>query len=204
MLRELTILSQRISGTRRPCLVIDPARYDEFFHRLKDAPGIDLEVKAWIAVSVSAGLRVTESLALRPADFDLAGGYFKVRVLKKREFIRSKTTGEMLRVHKVTRDCKLHSVALELLTQYLTTVTRRHFESVFQFSRQHGFNLIRGIFGEGASPHTIARHSHMSWLLHEKEQSDATVARMMEVSQAVVSSYSHVNGRAKLDKLFKS
>ncbi len=184
-MRDLLIRSQRVTGGRKSITVIDPSRIDEFFNRLKDSD-IPIHIKTFIAISLSGGLRVSEALTLRPADFSDDIG--KIRVLKKKA--------------EVYREFRLHPIAANLLEEYKKRKGINHFGYLFKFTRNHAYKQVKKIFGEGTSPHAIARHSHISFLIHSKGLHPMKVARLMEVGIHVVASYNHLNTVKELKTLW--
>jgi len=182
-MRDLLIKSQRITGGRKPITVIDPSRVEEFFQRLRDSD-LPLLLKAFIAVSLSGGLRVSETLSLRPCN--ISDGIAKIKVLKK------KVT--------VYREFNLHPIAQELLNQIKGV---KNYARYFSFNRNTVYKQIKRVFGNGTSPHSIARHSHISYLLHTKNINHMKVARLMEINSHVVASYNHLNTRTELKKIWK-
>jgi integrase len=208
-MEDLLLQTQRVLGTRKPITIVNPIYYNEFFKRLRYASGVSLTMRALIGVALSGGLRVSEALSLRPCDFQLEEGFFKVRVLKKRKTItRTKRVGKTiekytLATHKVYRECKLHPLAIELIREYLESQSLKHFEHIFNFTRKCVHDHIRKMFGPHACPHSIFRHSHISWLLHEKKTPDITVASIMELSPRIVANYSHANRKAELEKIYE-
>lgn len=184
-MKDLLIQSQRVTGGRKPITVIDPSRLNEFFKRLADSD-LGLQFKTLIAVSLSGGLRVSEALSVRPCDLD--SDIIKIKVLKKKV--------------PVYREFKLHPIAKTLLTKYRDTTPIKHFGKYFNLTRNQVYKLVRKTFGEGTSPHSIARHSHMSYLIHVKRLSQLKVARLMEVWPHVVASYNHLNTRKELKNIW--
>lgn len=182
-MRDLLIKSQRITGGRKPITVIDPDKIEEFFQRLTDSD-LSLPLKAFIAVSLSGGLRVSEALSLRPCDINDTG-IAKIKVLKKKV--------------PVYREFQLHPIAQSLMGQLKGI---KHYSRYFSFNRNTVYKQVKKIFGEGTSPHSIARHSHISYLLHTKNINHMKVARLMEVGSHVVASYNHLNTRNELKKIW--
>jgi hypothetical protein len=177
-MKDLLIQSQRVTGTRKSITVIDPERINEFFERL-EATDIDLQLKTIIAVSLSGGLRVSECLSLTPDS--IKENVARVRVLKK-----TKKDKKGNPRNPVYRQFHLHAVASRLLNKW-SEVRReqkgglRNFTKYFTVGRNNVYKQIVKILGPGTSPHSIARHSHMSYLLHVKGLSQMKVARLLEV-----------------------
>lgn len=205
-LKELLLRSQRISGTRKPITIINPNYYHEFFTWLKES-NIRIAFKAFIALCLSGGLRVSEALAVRRRDLNLESGFFRVRVLKKSMTVkRSKTINGVektyhLAANKVFRDAKLHPVAIEIINEYLRVSSIKVYDKLFPFKRNAVHKRIKRYFGALACAHMM-RHSHISWLLHAEKVADLTVARMLEISRSVISSYNHVDTQAELNRVY--
>lgn len=207
-LKDLLMRSQRISGTRKPITIINPTHYDAFFTWLKES-NVKLPFKAFIAVCLSGGLRVSEALSLRRRDLNLADGFYRVRVLKKRSSVERhrvvdgvEETYELV-ANKVYRDAKLHPVAIQILQEYLDAWGIRSYDKVFPFQRNAVHKRVKRYFGKFACAHMM-RHSHISWLLHNQKLPDVTVSRILEVSRNVISSYNHVDTKAVLNRAYGS
>lgn len=200
-MEDCLLHSQRVSGTRRPITIVNPSYYEAFFVRLGACDRIELELRAFVALTLSGGLRVNEALALRPVDAQLEKSTFRVRrVLKKNKTIQG--THGPLDVNIVPRDCVFHPVALTLLKELLNQGGIKHFQRIFNMHRSHIDVRLKELFGPAFCAHSL-RHSHVSWLLHSKNQSEMAVSRMMEMSVQVVSSYNHIDRIERLGKLYK-
>jgi len=184
-LSKFLIESTRLTGTRKAIRVVDPERFEQFLIALSES---DLEDKALIGILVTGGLRVSEGLSLRKRDFFAENGklYFKSPVLKK---------GSALR-----RIVLVHPKLKPTIEQALGKV--RQYDLVFKVSRKTVWTHIKKIFGADACPHSIARHSYISWLLHEKKLSAHEAARVVEVKVSTIEAYNHPNVKKKLGELF--
>ena len=203
-LKDLLLESQRVSGTRKPITIVNPQKYNEFFEWLRDSD-LRLQRKAFIAVTLSGGLRVSESLGLRPRHFDLEEGFFRFGVLKKKKKLtrhkvfEGKEITYHLRTNKVVRDAKLHPIARDILLKYIDSFGIKYNDRLFPFTRRAALNQIKSVLGPKGCVHSL-RHSHFSWLL--ETEMVQKVAKLMEVQINVVPNYSHADKKALLNKLY--
>lgn len=198
-MRDLLIQSQRVTGSRKPIVVIDPDRINEFFERL-EVSDLDLQFKTIIAVSLSGGLRVSECLSLSPCCVD--GDLVQIRVLKKAKKDRNGNP-----TNPTYRQFHLHAVAKRLLTQWAEARKKqhgglKHFSKFFTVGRNNIYKRMVKVFGKGTSPHSIARHSHISYLLHVKGLNLMKVAKLLEVVPHVIASYNHLNTKKELEEIW--
>lgn len=200
-MKQFLIMSQRTTGTRKPVAIIDPARHEDFYRALKMAPELSLMEKAIIAVSLSGGLRVSEALSLKPCNYNPNTQRFTVKVLKKPQYVRNKKH-EMIKAHEVNRVFQLHPVASELLQAYLKASPKKYLGYLFPVTRQYVFKKIKEIFGQHACPHSIARHSHITWLLHHRNRDVMSVSRLVAISPRIVESYNHINTEKELEEIY--
>lgn len=187
-LKSYLIESVRLTGTRKPIRVVDPAQFIPFMEELARTQECPEPYRTLIALLVTGGLRVSEGLALRARDFYEENGnlYFKSPVLKK---------GSAL-----TRTCLVHPSLVGIVKARLALV--RQYDVLFPYSRKTVWKWVRIVFGEDACPHSIARHSYISWLLHEKKLTPHAAARLVEVKVSTVEAYNHTNVKAQLGDLF--
>jgi integrase len=188
-IERLMMQSERVSGKGSEITVIDPRFYETFFEELKARSDINIAIRAFLAVAVSGGCRVSEALGIKVCDIDDQGN-FKVRVLKKRK------------EEPIYRPCKLHPAAHEIVREYIRTKKLRYLAYLFSFSRSYVHRQIKKLFGEGACTHT-ARHSHFSWLLFTQKLSIMEVATEMKVRPHVVEQYAHLNVQVKQSERYR-
>lgn len=184
--------------------IVDYHFFDEFLTELRDAPDVLLRRKAIIALSLSGGLRITEALEMQRSDIDLSTNMFKITVLKKHRDSRP-----------IIRDCKLMPIAAEIVKAYLEKYPSKNYEYIFaikdpkgeksektkKVSRQSAYNWVRKLLGPGACNHSF-RHSHISYLLHEKKLPHALVEAIMKVEPHVIHIYNQINAVRELGKLW--
>lgn len=180
--------TQRMSGKGSKIVVIEPGHYLEFFLTLKVNENITPEFKAFLAIAVSGGCRVSEALSLKVGSID-SDGHFRVKVLKKRT------------LEPVYRPCMLCPAAHQIVKEYL--VGRNAFETLFTMHRSTVHRHIKKHFGSDACSHSIARHSHISWLLHDQDISTEKVAVEMAMLTHVVDAYNHANIEVEQANRFK-
>lgn len=187
MLQSFLIESTRLTGTRKPIRVIDPERFEDFIKSLSQSE-IPESDKLMVGLLVTGGLRVSEGLSLRKRDFVEDGGllYFKSNVLKK---------GSALK-----RLVLVHPALQPIVQKRLDNI--RKYDIVLEMTRKTVYNHVRKIFGDKACPHSIARHSYISWLLHEKKLNALEAARVVEVKVSTIEAYNHPNIKKRLNKLF--
>jgi len=148
------------------------------------------ELKAFVAVSLSGGCRVTEVLSLRRSDVNLTAKESTIKVLKKKDEKFSWQTGKKLKVNKVYRTFPLHNVAIKYLAIVLQG--KKHFERIFSLTRNEVWKKLSLIFGGHFCPHSL-RHSHISERLHKRSEPIARVADVMKIDFGTVNSYNHIN-----------
>ena len=189
-LKDYLIESTRLTGERRPITVIDPHRFNDFIQDIPKDDNLSKEYKALLSTLITGGLRISEGLALRKKDFFTDKGklYFKSNVLKKGS--------------KLKRTCLVHPTLKPLIEARLSKL--RAYDLLFEMTRQSVWQNFKELFGEHACPHSIARHSYISWLLHEKKISPLEAARVVEVKVTTIESYNHPNVKATLNNLFES
>lgn len=202
MIQQMLLKDQRVNGTRRHLIIIDPSQFEAFFGALRDSTELNLELKTFIAVSMSGGCRLSEALSIQRNKVDLNTGFIKIRVLKKRERIRG-SKGLLIDAAKVTREFKLHPIAQALLNDYLSSHSVQNYQRIFSLAPSTIKATIVRVFGKGACNHSIARHSYISYLLHHKNFSVEAVAKLMCIGERVVASYNHLNVRETLENVFE-
>ena len=187
-LKDYLIESTRLTGERRPIMVIDPHRFNDFILAVPKSPDLSPEYKSLLAILITGGLRISEGLALRKRDFFKEKGklYFKSKVLKKGS--------------KLKRTCLVHPALQATVEAHLSKF--RAYDLLFKMTRQSVWQNFKDLFGEHACPHSIARHSYISWLLHEKKITPLEAARVVEVKVTTIESYNHPNVKATLDNLY--
>jgi integrase len=200
-MKHLTLTILRKSGQRRPITLLDPLKIEQAFAAIQAAPE-SLEIRTFLAVALSGGCRISEALALRPRDLDLAAGTFQVKVLKKRRSYTSRHTGKELACTQVLRTAGLHPVAIQLL-QELTSLTKpKHFEHLFKVSNSTIDRAIARLLGESACAHSL-RHSHISWQAHVLGRSEMEVMESMEISRSALPTYFHVEKTRYAQNLYR-
>lgn len=168
--------------------MVDPAQFDDFIAALSRTDEVPEPYRTLLGILVTGGLRVSEGLALRARDFFEEGGnlWFKSPVLKKGS--------------KLCRTCLVHPALVPLVKARLGMV--RNYDALFPYSRKTVWRVVRRALGDEACPHSIARHSFISWLLHEKKITPMEASRVVEVKVSTVEAYNHPNVRARLTDLF--
>lgn len=101
---------------------------------------------------------------------------------------------------KLTRNCLVHPALAPLVKARIAMV--RQYDVLFPYSRKTVWRVVRRAFGDEACPHSIARHSFISWLLHEKKLTALEASRLVEVKVSTVEAYNHPNVKARLVDLF--
>jgi integrase len=189
MLKSFLIESVRLTGERKPILVVDPARFEGFIQEIATTTEIPEPYRTLIAILITGGLRVSEGLALRKRDFFMGDDgllYFKSPVLKKGS--------------KLKRTCLVHPSIQPLVQARLDSV--RHYDALFPYNRKTIWRVVNKALGDDACPHSIARHSYISWLLHEKKITALEASRVVEVKVSTIEAYNHPNVKARLKNLF--
>lgn len=172
--------TQRMTGRGSNIKIIEPSHYLEFFQDLYSNSKIDAQFKAFLAVAVSGGCRVSEALSLKVGHI-ASEGKFKVKVLKKRT------------LKPILRSCLLSPIAHQIVREYIESKQLNTFSDLFTMHRSTVHRHVKRTFGDNACAHSIARHSHISWLLHSLEIPTAKVAVEMAMLTHVVDSYNHAN-----------
>jgi hypothetical protein len=81
--------------------------------------------------------------------------------------------------------------ALGIVREYVKDM--HPFDPVFTMHRSTIHRHIKRHFGPDACTHSIARHSHISWLLHGQNLSNTKVGVEMAMLTHVVDLYNHAN-----------
>ncbi|WP_413560738.1 hypothetical protein [Bdellovibrio sp. HCB209] len=148
---------------------------------------IDREYKAFFAVCLSGGLRVSEGLALTKANFIEDDGclFFKVSVLKKRR-------------HE-ERWCRVHPAAQSFVKEVLATKVG----TLFDWDPSTCLRRIKRHFQvEGICNHSL-RHSAISYYLFEEKRTKEETAKLCHVSSKIIDTYAHLDERKVLKEMFK-
>lgn len=188
MLKDFLINSVRLTGERKPILVVDPSKFEEFIKAIATTTEIDEPYRTLLATLVTGGLRVTEGLTLRKKDFFTENGllYFKSNVLKKGS--------------KLKRTCLVHPAIQNLVQKKLDQI--KHHDLLFPYHRKTVWRIVKQVFGDDACPHSVARHSYISWLIHEKKVPALEAARVVELKVSTIEAYNHPNVKARLNNLY--
>lgn len=193
--------TQRMSGKGSKITVIEPSQYLEFFETLKNDSSMDPQFKAFLAIAVSGGCRVSEALSIRVGSVD-SDGHFKVKALKKNRKKKNKFTGIVTHSDReVIRPCMLCPTAHQIVKEYCKNLNP--FDLMFKFHRATVHRHIKKHFGPNACSHSIARHSHISWLLHDQNISNVKVGVEMAMLTHVVDLYNHANIEVEQANRFK-
>jgi integrase len=184
------IEAQRMTKQGSKIKVIDPNHYLEFLSELTTNQSMPLWFKAFLAVAVSGGCRVSEALELKVGVIN-SQGQFMVRVLKKNHKKQDKNKDTQKKDRY--RQCQLCPDALLIVQEYILIRNLTPFEKLFNKNRSTIHRQIKKHFGELASAHSIARHSHISWLLHGQKLHVAYVAAEMDINSHVIDLYNHAN-----------
>jgi integrase len=177
--------------------------FEKAFEVVRDS-GLPLCERAFLATSMSGGLRFTECLSLRPCDLSLADGLIHVRVLKKKSRMRSAATGRQLKISPVYRWVALHPVALALLADHLRQAGAPGFARIFARVKRSTLDRhVRGLFGPLACHHSISRHSHITYRLHALGESPQVVSEQMQITLEVASGYNHIDQRQMVANTWK-
>ena len=181
--------SERLASRKgKKVTLVDPAQLDRFLLELEADESIDLLFRAILAVGISIGGRIEETLSLKKGQ--ITGSKVKsIRVLKKRN-------------QAVFRDGKLHPAAERLLARILPH--RRPHEFIFQSVRQAWvLRRVKITFGQGCDTHGICRFTHISYLVHLGKEGLKIAAQMKFSSVAVAYSYTAIR-QAEIEDLYES
>ncbi len=172
--------TQRMTGRGSDITVIEPSKYLQFFKEIKDNKTMDNDFRAFLALGVSGGCRVSETLALKAGSISPTGS-FQVRVLKKRT------------VAPVFRTCQLCPMALQIVQEYIQERNLKKSDLLFKMHRTTVHRRMKKHFGPEACSHSITRHSHISWLLHSQKIHVAGVSAEMKILSHAIDYYNHAN-----------
>jgi integrase len=186
-------LTQRKNGQRSKIAVIKSENFNKAFGFVTESH-LSLVEKTFLLLSMSGGLRFTECFNLRPVDINLKESTVCVRVLKKKKKKKSIKTGKMLKINPVYRWVSLHPLALKSLTELLEVKGLPNFARIFDEVKRSTLDRhIREVFGKKACHHSVSRHSHITYRLHELKESPQVVAEQMQITLEVASGYNHIH-----------
>jgi integrase len=172
--------------SERHVAVIDPARYEKFLRHLSE----DNEAREVLFyLIVSAGLRITEALNLQRSAFEVDGEnlFFFNKVLKKRGFVERKSI--------------VHPAIAVQVKAYLLRF--RQFDKLFTIDRHQALYQIKKVFGPTIDLHAL-RHSHISYLIFEKQFSSEEVSNLIKLNLDTVALYTHKDSTEVLKALYRS
>ncbi|MFV8249886.1 tyrosine-type recombinase/integrase [Bdellovibrio bacteriovorus] len=181
---QFFIRSKRLTS-QKPLALIDGAKLESFFSELLADNTISTELKLFVFVAASGGLRVTEALSLSKEDFFEQDGclFFTSKVLKKR-----KEETRFARVHPSVAEWVKENIKLKvgcLIKKNSSTLYRN----------------LRRLFPPGICNHSL-RHSLVSYLLFEKDMSNMKVAKLINIGVKTVEHYAHLDQRKTLKGIF--
>jgi integrase len=184
-------------------LVVKEENYKEFFARLKQATHIPLQFRAFMAVTMWAGMRVSEGLDLRPANF-ITKDTLEFKVSKRPEIVTNRD-GKELEAHQETRKVVVDDSVLALLEEWKQQrkffTANKHFSKFFSYTRRQIDHLCKKYFGEGACHHSIARHSRISYLLFKQDMPAVKVSSLMKMRIDTVDKYAHTDDEKEWNKI---
>lgn len=178
------IQSKRLTSSK-PLALIDGDRLEEFFQALLTDLEIENELKLFICLAASGGLRVNEAIVLTKEDFHEQDGilYFNSKVLKKR-----KEETRYARVHPLVQD-------------YVLTQIQNRVGKLIKKNPSTLYRALRKHFPEGICNHSL-RHSLVSYLLFTKNLTSLKVAKLMSIGNKTVEHYAHLDQRKALREVF--
>jgi integrase len=142
-----------------------------------------------IGLSLSGGLRASETLAIRRFDceVDESGNLFvHAKVAKKKR--------------SLTRPILVHPAVAPCMKRLM--LRTRGLANLFSFGRSAYLKNVKRHLGKALDLHAL-RHSHISMLILEKGMSIPEVAKLMEISVKVVQeSYFHMDAKSRLKDLW--
>jgi len=198
--RNMTHVTQRKTGQRSKVAVIASENFEDAFECVAVST-LSVKEKAFILLSMSGGLRFTECQNVRVCDLKLEEGLAHIRVLKKKKKMKSHTTGKILKISPVYRWISIHPSALRIIKQVIEQDGLPHFSRVFgDIKRSTLDRHIRELFGRNACHHSISRHSHITYRLHQLKESPQEVAEQMQITLDVASGYNHINQKELVKK----
>lgn len=178
------IKSKRLTS-EKPLALIDGDKLEQFFGALLSDPEIDSDLKLFIFLAASGGLRVTEALALTKEDFQIQDGilYFELKVLKKRK--------------EETRYARVHP----LVQKYVQAEIKSKVGKLIKKNPSTLYRALRCHFPVGICNHSL-RHSLISYLLFSKDYTALKVAKLMSIGNKTVEHYAHLDQRKALREVF--
>lgn len=178
---------QRLKSKKK-IAVVRGDRFAELIRAVVADPEIDdPEYKAFFCVCLSGGLRVSEGLSLRKADFfEQEGGlYASVKVLKKK-----RQDQRYIRVHPDAVEC-VKSIIDSKVTE------------IFQWVSVTCIRKVRGYLKVPDLCNHSLRHSAISYYLFEEKLSREETSKLVHVSSKIIDFYAHLDEKKVLRGLFK-
>lgn len=188
--------SKRVSGSNKPVLIVNPDLFTEFLDAVAQDTSIASELKAFILLAAGCGGRVSELLAVHK--WDVTGDYFEMNVLKKPPPKRRKPTDPKPKNVQKTRNCRMHPAAVPIVQDLLRH--RKPQEFLFKMNRFQALYQLKKLFGEKMDCHAF-RHTHISYLM-SRDMTDLKIAKLIDITTAVVSQYAHLNQKRTLEDIF--
>lgn len=182
---EKMIEKQSRLNSNKQIDLVSGEQLESFLKSIIEDKNLENELKAFIILSISGGLRVSEVRQLKKEHiYEIDGNVFgKIKVLKKsrteyREFI-------------------IHPIAKSFLKDYAKSVIGHLVKS----SQPTLYRKIQATFGGDFCNHSL-RHSLISYLLFEKNMNHLKAAKLMHMGVKTIEHYAHLNERKTLKEIF--
>lgn len=186
MYSQFFLTTKRLTSDK-PVAIARGERFVALIEAVLADESINREYRAFFAVCLSGGLRVSEGLALSKTSFIEDDGmlFFEVNVLKKKR--------------KETRYCRVHPAAQAFVKEVLET----KIGTLFDFDSSTALRRIKRHFSvEGICNHSL-RHSAVSYYLFTEHLSREETAKLIHINAKVIDVYAHLDQRNLLKKMFK-
>jgi hypothetical protein len=180
--------SERLNSSHgKKVVLVSPDKLDGFLSELEGDTELSDDFKAVIALGISIGGRIEETLSLKKSQ--IIGSLVKeIRVLKKKN-------------KEVYRDGKLHPIAERILGKVLSH--KRPHEFIFRGLNQAWvLRQVKKTFGENADTHGICRFTHISYLVFLGKEGLRIAAQMKFSSVSVAYSYTAIR-KSEIEDLYE-
>lgn len=176
--------TDRVSSQKQIALV-KPELFEELIKSILEDAQIEDDFKAFVLITISGGMRVSEVKALKKEDFSIEEGRLFVRqaVLKKR------------------KDEKRWAMIHPLAQSFVETYIEHKIGFIVKDSQQTLHRKMRALFGAKEVCNHSLRHSSISYLM-DKQLTHLQIAKVMHVSLKIVERYSHLDEKKTLRKIF--
>lgn len=177
-------ITKRLTSEKQIAIVKGELLAD-FLKTVIEDSELSSQLKAFICVAASGGLRVSEALDLKKTDFINEDGmiFVKTKVLKKRK--------------EESRLIRIHPAAQEFISDYV----KEKVGCIFKLNASTFYRQLLEVFPVGICNHSF-RHSNISFLLFQKEMTHIQVAKLLHIGLKTIEHYAHLDERKLLKSIY--